>query len=306
MPDPHALVVICTKDRPHEVEMACAAVRASSPDLPILVMDASETEATRAVCEKLGRAGGEQTLITYRRAERPGLARQRNEAIALVNEMGVQVVHFIDDDVEVFDGYFDAIESRFERDPEAMGVGGIIVNQPTVNYVRLKAFFLLGSHRRGTVLRSGRNVLGQYPGTSADDRVDWLKGCSMSFRAGVFDELAFDDTLESHSVGEDYDFTYRLSRKHRLVVEPGAKCVHHFTSTMRVSPRVYARLRFETTHRWVKRHRALGMSLAAFWWSAIGEVVLGVGQGIVLLKPKGLQEALGVVDGVLATLRGRA
>jgi len=305
--EPYALLVICTKDRPRETAMACRSARLTSAEVPILVMDASETEATRAVCEGLAARYGEEAMpLLYRRAQRPGLARQRNEAIALAREMGVEVVHFIDDDTEVFDGYFEAIERRFREDPGVMGVGGIVINQPVVNYVRLKALFLLGSHRPGTVLRSGRNVMGQYPGTPADAHVEWLVGASMSFRTSVFDELMFDDTLESYSIGEDYDFTYRLSRRHRLAVEPGAKCVHHFTPTMRVSPRRYAHLRLEATHRWVEGHAELGMSPAAFWWSALGEFLLSAGNGLLRLKPKALEEALGVCDGVLAMLRRRA
>jgi len=242
----------------------------------------------------------------YRRASRPGLARQRNEAIGICRELGVQIVHFIDDDTEVSDGYFDAIERRCRTDPTAMGVGGIILNQQTVNYVTLKSFFLLWSHRRGSVLKSGRNILGQYPGTLATDPVEWLNGCSMSFRMSVFDEAMFDDDMQGYSLGEDYDFSFRVSRKHRLVVEPAATCIHHLTPTMRGSVRTHARQATEATHRWVIAHRELGMSPVAFWWSTLGDFLLRAGHGVVCAKRESLQEAIGVVDGVAGIVRGRA
>jgi GT2 family glycosyltransferase len=283
--------------------MSCAAVRRASPDARILVFDASTSQATRDVCEDLVHRSEQSSTLFYHRASRPGLARQRNEAIRICREMGVQVVHFIDDDTEVYPGYFEAIDARFQNEPDVMGLGGIIVNQPTVHYVWLKGLFLLTSHKHGTVLRSGRNISGQYSGTSATERVQWLCGCSMSFRAAIFDEFAFDDEMTGYSMGEDYDFAFRVSRKHRLAIEPAAECVHHFTPTMRGSRRTHARMRTEATHRWVSRHRTLGMSLAAFWWSALGDFLLNLGYGITHFEREYLREALGVIDGAIAVVK---
>lgn len=299
---PFAMVVICTKNRPDEVSMSCSAVHRCAPDTPILVLDASTNDACREVCEGLRRASPPLPL-DYRRARQPGLARQRNEAVEICRELGATVVHFIDDDTEVEAGYFQAIEKRLRDEPEVMGVGGAVVNQPLVNFVGLKRLFLLGSSRRGAVLRSGRNILGQYPDSDPAEAVDWLVGCSMSFRLRAFDECSFDQELEGYSMGEDYDFTYRLSRRFRLVVEPSARCVHHFSPTMRGSPRTQARLSTEATHRWVHRHRSLGMSPLAFWWSAFGDFALHLAHGLVTRRSEPLQAAAGVLDGVAGIAR---
>jgi GT2 family glycosyltransferase len=302
---PYGVVVICTKDRPDEIEMSCAAADRASSSIPILVIDASTTNATRDICEHFLRQNTSSSTLLYRRASRPGLTHQRNEAIDICRELDAQVVHFIDDDTEVSAGYFDAIERRFRMEPLVMGVGGVILNQPIVNYVTLKSFFLLGSHRRGSVLKSGRNILGQYPGTLATDHVEWLNGCSMSFRISVFDEAAFDSGLQGYSMGEDYDFSYRVSRKHKLVVEPAATCIHHLTPTMRGSARTQARQATEATHRWVNAHRELGMSPAAFWWSTVGDFLLRVGHGVICVKRESLHAAVGVADGVTSIILGR-
>lgn len=303
---PRGIVVICTKDRPTEIAMSCAAADSASPNIPILVVDASTTEATRDVCERFVRQNAPSSKVLYRRAHQPGLARQRNEAIGICRELGAQVVHFIDDDTEVSRGYFEAIEHRFHTDPAVMGVGGIILNQPKVHYVALKSFFLLGSRRRGSVLSSGRNVLDQYPGTLATDPIEWLNGCSMSFRTTVFDETMFDDGLRGYSMGEDYDFSFRVSCNHKLAVEPAATCIHHLTPTMRGSARTHTRQVTEATHRWVQAHTHLGMSPLAFWWSAFGDFLLRVGHGLVWRDRKSLQGAIGIVDGVATILRGRS
>jgi GT2 family glycosyltransferase len=297
-------IVICTKDRPREVEMACNSAAAAAAATPIVVVDASDTEATERVCERLASARAAEGSLIYRRARVPGLTRQRNQSIETCRELDVEVVHFIDDDTEVLGGYFDAIDHRFEGDPELMGVGGVVVNQPRLDYVRLKRFFLLAG-RPGTVLRSGRNVLGQYPDARATDPVEWLRGCSMSYRLAVFDDLWFDSGREGVGPGEDCDFSYRLGRSRKLAVEPSARCVHHLTDTNRASVHEKARSRTVATHSWVRENRTLGFSPAAFWWSAFGDFLLRAGYGAIYRDRKMLEESLGVLHGG-AAIRGES
>ncbi len=296
----HGVVVICTKDRSEEIEMSCLAAHAAAPGIRILVLDASTTEATRYVCEGLASEQHASSHLLYRRARQPGLARQRNEAIGLCRELGAEVVHFIDDDTEVAAGYFDAIERRFREEPDVMGVGGVIVNQPPLKYVTIKSFFMLLNRRPGSVSRSGRPTLGQYPGARTAHRVEWLSGCSMSFRIGAFDELAFDGRLQGYSLGEDYDFGFRLSRKHKLVIEPAATCIHHLTPTARGSMRAHGRQRTCLTHQRVGEHRGLGLSRTAFWWSVFGDFLTHAVHGVLRADAESLQEARGVLDGVVA------
>jgi GT2 family glycosyltransferase len=300
---PLGVVVICTKDRPEEVRMSCTAAHAASPEIPILVIDASTTEATRDICERTSSQHAPSLKLTYRRARQSGLARQRNEAIGICRELGVEVVHFIDDDTEVSAGYFDAIERRLREDPKVMGVGGVILNQPQVDHLMIKSFFLLRSRRRGTVLRSGRVMMGQYPGSRAGDSVDWLSGCSMSYRIGAFEDVMFDDRLTGYSLGEDYDFGFRLSRKHRLAVEPAATCIHHATPVGRSSMRVIARQETETAYRWVAENQDFGSSRAAFWWATLGDLLLHTAHWIIHRNREALQQMLGVIDGAIAVAR---
>jgi len=274
--------------------------------MPILVLDASTNNATHEVCTSLLHDSPHTLALIYRRASQPGLARQRNEAVGICRQLGVAVVHFIDDDTEVMAGYFGAIERRFRSEPTVMGLGGIILNQPRVHFVAVKSFFLLVSRCPGSVLRSGRNTSGQYPDTRATDPVDWLNGCSMSFRMSVFDEVMFDDDLQGYSMGEDYDFTFRVSRTHRLAVEPSAICVHHRTPTMRGSVRTLGRQRTEATHRWTRAHKHLDMSLAAFWWSTLGDLILHIGYGVLRMNRESLEDALGIIEGVKRIIFGRA
>ncbi len=303
--DTHGVVVICTKDRPREVERCCMTAHTASPNIPILVLDASTAGSTRHACESIACRYKSSLNLIYRRAQQPGLARQRNEAVGICRELGVEVLHFIDDDTEVSHEYFDAIERRFCQEPTVMGIGGVILNQPSANNFTIKRAFLLQSRRRGYVLRSGRNTVGQYPGARAADRVDWLSGCSMSYRIAVFDKAMFDDRLKGYSLGEDLDFGFRLSRGHLLVlvVEPSATCIHHLTPTARDSMRAIARQGTQSAQRWVSENRGLGLSRTAFWWATLGEILLHTARWILSDDTDALQQTLGILDGVVAIIR---
>jgi GT2 family glycosyltransferase len=307
-PDPtltSAVVVICTKDRPREVVPSCIAAHHASPQLPILVLDASTWGATQEACQTLARRLGPSLRLFYRRARQPGLARQRNEAVRMCREWSADIVHFIDDDTEVASGYFAAIERRFRQQPEVKGVGGVVENQPSPAHLAIKRMFLLESRKRGAALRSGRNTLGQYSDTHSGDRVDWLSGCSMSYRLAVFDEHLFDERLEGYSLGEDFDFSFRLGRGHRLAVEPAARCLHHLAPTARDSLRMRRRQGTVTLHRWVSENREAGMSLPAFWWSTFGDALLHTARSGLRRDREALEELRGTLEGVLDIRRAR-
>jgi GT2 family glycosyltransferase len=296
------VAAICTKNRPLEIAESVTAVHRVSPGTVAMVIDASESTASEEVCARLA----EETpglKVDYHRAIEPGTARQRNQAVEICREQGIDVIHFLDDDTEVLDGYFEAIEGRFAREPELMGIGGIILNQPPLTYPRIKRFFQLAG-RPGQVLRSGRNSLGQYPDAKADDKLDWLVGCSMSFRMSAFEDgLRFDGRLKGYSLGEDLDLSFRLSREHPIAVEPAATCYHHMTSTGRHPMRSHAHDRTVFTHRWVIEQKKLGLSMPLFWWSVLGDCLLHAGHGIVGRSGGSWDQALGVVDGVREILR---
>jgi hypothetical protein len=54
--------------------------------------------------------------------------------------------------------------------------------------------------------------------------VDFFHGYAMSFRRNIFQEFSFDEKkYQRYGLGEDQDFSYRVSKKYKLVVTPRAK-----------------------------------------------------------------------------------
>lgn len=298
-------VVICTKDRPERVRAVCNNIARERPDAFLVIVDASVDTATQNVCREVSQSH-EKLDLRWVKAPRPGLARQRNHAVSVCKEAGISIVHFLDDDVEVLPGYFAAIERRFVSDPELMGVGGCVQNQRVEKHDRFNRIFLLSGRDPYTVLKSGRVVNPQpahgAPRRSRFDRVDWLQGFAMSYRIDAFASCAFDERLSGYSFGEDRDFTFRLSRSHAIAVEPEARCLHHRAPENRLNSE---RFGFESTvllHAWVREHRHHGLSLIAFYWALLGDLLRHL-IAIPTRQPGRAGDSWPYVKGVLRGLR---
>ena len=300
-----AAVVICTRNRASDVSTACEAVFRDQTVRTLIIVDASTNDDTQSLVARF--SSREPSVdIHYKRARRPGLTKQRNEAAEFCHDLGVEVIHFIDDDTEVFPGYFTALEARFLANPALAGLGAVVENQPRIPIRWLKRLFLLWGPRHGSILRSGRVVMGQYPNATRDGCApDWIHGCAMSYRTDIVLKYRFDEELEGYSLGEDQDFGFRVSRHYSLGVEPSARCVHRVTRNG-LSPETYAYLNTVVLYAWVRQHRRDGMSLAAFWWSAVGDLLLHSIDGVLVPRRGGGRKAKGMIRGFLVITKGQA
>jgi GT2 family glycosyltransferase len=268
-------VVICTRNRPDDLAETLDHLRSTAPRADVLVADASDPEPGERVAKVVAADGA--TLL----ACRPGLARQRNQALdwLAAERPGTPYVHFIDDDTEVLPGYLTSIETTFARRAEVAGVGGVVTNQPRPRHIGAKSVFRLYGRTPGQVLSSGRPTIGHYEGWEATSP-QWLPGCAMSYRVAQVDGLRFDDRLEGYSLGEDLYFSFALSGRHRLAIDRDARVIHHFSPQNRHSRHRIAREKVALYHRFVRENADRGLRLPAFWWSVVGEALLKLVDGV--------------------------
>jgi glycosyltransferase involved in cell wall biosynthesis len=109
-------VVICTRDRPEELDRCLAALaRVEGPAFQVLVVDnAPQDESTRRVATRRG--------VDYLPVPEPGVSRARHRgALACTTD----IVAFLDDDAEAEPGWLSALLREF-RDPQVSACGGRI------------------------------------------------------------------------------------------------------------------------------------------------------------------------------------
>lgn len=209
-------LIICTRNRVADLEKCLRSVTTSSSvPAEILVVDSSDDDETELLIGRLSYP------IEYVRSA-PGLTVQRNIGLRMASG---DVVHFLDDDVEIGADYFHHVLRAFNADPSVVGVGGMVLGaSPGIPSLGSR-LGLRNSLKKGRVLRSGFNV-GCFD-LSLLATVEWLPGCSMSYRTSALDGQMFDERRRGYSTGEDVDFSMRVGKKGVLLHVPAARLVHH-------------------------------------------------------------------------------
>lgn len=295
-------LVICTRNRPAELR-GCLESVAAQRRRPrhVLIVDGSDGDGTRHLVDELNAAAVFAEPLAYVRTA-PGTARARNLGVSLTSS---PVVHFVDDDVRLDPGYFAGLMEVFERDTagEIGGAGGVIVDMVARSPNWVERRLQLDGVRPGAVLSSGRNVL--VYSTDRELEVDWLSGCSMSFRREPLEEELFDPRLEGYSLGEDIDTSYRIAQRYRLVITPSARQEHFLSPVGRLDSRSRSRMELVNRYRRV-RARTGRLRPWAFWWSAFGQLGYFAGLAVVKLSRHWALEALTTLGAIVAILAGRA
>lgn len=179
----------------------------------------------------------------YFKKDVPGLTESRNTGIKLSTG---EVVFFLDDDVVLFRNYLEEILGVYYQDKEEniAGVGGLIANIPPLKWYEyiLNLYYIVFLNKgikEGRVLRSGFcTELGITEFRLKQvSRVDFLSGGVSSYRRKVLEEFSFTDKYREVALGEDKDFSLRVSKKYRLVANPHAKVFHYNSPEMRPDKR---------------------------------------------------------------------
>ena len=168
-----------------------------------------------------------------------GLTRQRNRGLIEAKLSEYSLVHFLDDDVEPDELYFVEMRKALNSERNLLGATGSRIGEVesidvSNNMMRILYNSLIDkiskSKVQGSVNRIGQNFLayGEIP-----FEVDWLSGCSMSFRMEVFDTLRFEESFEGYSLMEDLVFSFQLSLRGRLMYWPDAKLRHNLSESNR-------------------------------------------------------------------------
>jgi glycosyltransferase involved in cell wall biosynthesis len=197
------VIVICTLNRPYEVEFLLTYLRRQIGWTgEIVVVDAS---ADGEVREALAKAAGAEmaTLLP----SLPGLPLQRNIALTFIRQAfsADTVVHFIDDDVIPSSSYFSAAANQIR-----LGLD----ERPSVVGSR---DLLLRTNRRGEMLRTlrlkGKDGRISSFGLSSPPQTNshlnqWSPGHGISLQPSQFEAFEFDSSI--NFFGEDMEATLRL------------------------------------------------------------------------------------------------
>ena len=220
-------VVICTRNRPHEIKKCLKSLinQSQSPREILVVDNAPDTDATRAVVDEFPR-------VRYVPEPRPGLDRARNAGIR--SSRG-DIIAFVDDDVSVHSDWTARIAESF-GDPKVTAVTGLVLPTQlrTFSQCYFERYWPLG---KGFVMRRFTARFFSHTQGAGSPVWDVGAGANMAFRRQAFVRFGrFDERLDVGAAGcsGDSEFWYRvLAGGEHCLYNPTAVVFHHHRTQMK-------------------------------------------------------------------------
>jgi GT2 family glycosyltransferase len=258
-------LIICTYLRPKPLLQLLQSVQEQLmyPD-EILIIDGSTNKETEVILNENPFRNLNYFSVP---PEHRGLTRQRNYGIERVgNEM--EIVCFLDDDTVLEADYFEQILKTYQIHPEALGVGGYIINESECEFTgydyvpKIEEYFFDGWKRKdgsrfvlrkklgldsdcppgfSSLFSHGRSV-GFLPPSGKIYEVEMLMGGVSSFRKKIFETLQFCTYFEGYGLYEDADFTLRVSKKGKLFLNTAARLYHYHDASGRPNQYQYGKM----------------------------------------------------------------
>ncbi|MBN2380763.1 glycosyltransferase family 2 protein [candidate division WOR-3 bacterium] len=282
-------LIICTKDRPIQLKGCLETVFAQTV-LPneIIIVDASNNDLTRELIEALKKETS-APILRYVHTP-PSTAMQRNVGMSYVK---TDIFGFIDDDIEMDVNTLKKIRDVF-MDAKRKPVGGVATR--IIDYMHskrtqwsistlYKRIFLL-SHGFDTRIRILRSGFVSFPYRCKDLitilDVDTFPTTCCFFTREIAKHYRFYEGFCGYSFMEDVEFTYRVSRDHRLLYVPNAHVLHLQAPEGRSSYFALYKQVVENHHYFfTEAVRQDFINKLAFYWSHVGLLISAL-----LKKPK--------------------
>lgn len=292
----------------------------------VIIVDGSIDELTKTSIDEIN---SDLNLIYFKVPdEHRGLTRQRNFGIQKISEDS-EIVAFLDDDTVLEAAYFAEITKTFREHPDAVGVGGYIIDdcwkKGTPPAKSNKYYNCDGWYRRDgqrTVIRSifglgppdipcvmppeshGRSV-GGFPPSGKIYPAEYFMGGAAAYRKSVLDVVKFSHYFEGYGLYEDLDFCLRLSKFGPCYVNTNALLHHYHEPDGRPNRFRYGKMVVRNGwYVWRVKYEKPVLEAKYKWWAItwllatirLGNAVVGP------LRRQALTEAVGRYYGMMTLL----
>jgi GT2 family glycosyltransferase len=302
-------IIIPTYNRPEELKNCIYSLlmQTVKPDELIIVDDGNLPELP------IGKECKESGIeYIYYKKDTPGLTESRNIGIKLASG---DIIFFFDDDTVMSPDYLEKILQVYTNDQKKLtgGVAGIITNTKPLTFKQrfkrtFQILFLLSGFDEGKVLPSGFTTNFDSRGTLLKKRkeVDFLPGCAMSFRKEIFKEFFFDsERYLNYGLGEDKDFTYQVSKKYKLVINPEAKLMHLESPKMRMDEFKESKMFLMDRYLFFQRHVKKGWwSWLFFYYAVFGHIVISTMSFMISPRKNEKAKLLGILNALQNIVQG--
>ena len=232
----------------------------------IIIIDQSNTDDSKKEIEGVMKESPEIDLIYVLDPTILGLTHARNLGVKLSRG---NILIFLDDDVVLEDNYIEATVNVFKAHPSIYGVGGFIKGHEKTSIIKKVGYYLFhhGPFRDKRI---------EFYRTPKKDTVETnrLSGGTAAYRKEIFCQFSFDENYRGYSRREDEVFSYRVSKRYRLVLTQRARLTHKQSPIARDSVvRLSSAKIFSLYYFFYKNIEKKPLNLFLYCWLNIGYVI---------------------------------
>jgi len=256
-------LIICTYMRPKAIVSLLDSVNKQEtyPD-EIIIVDGSLNTETKEVLSQKTYINIDYYFVDPKNR---GLTKQRNFGIKKATK---GIICFLDDDIILTPSYFTNLIGSYKKYPEAMGVGGYILNdiewkkfnhgdtlkanefeydgykrQLGSRNITRKKLGLLSNKPPGIMPEFSNGLSVSFlPPSSKIYKVDYFMGGVSSFKRALFDTIKFSEYFQGYGLYEDSDFCLRASKLGDLYVNTSAQLYHYHDGSGRPNKYDYGKM----------------------------------------------------------------
>lgn len=212
-------VVVPTKNRPQDISNFLNSVQAQTT-MPrkVVIVDQSDIESNMDFVAEYPNLNIEYLY----NPNLSGLCAAKNYGIKY---MEGEFCFFFDDDIILDSDFFEKIIKHFEKNPDYYGICG---RQKNSKSSRLKVAAFEFFHR-GPFHDIRKKCNSGYMKDPLV-RTNVLPGGITAYRREILEQYSFDETLIKYCLGEDMDFSYRVSQKYPLAFATDALALHNHSA----------------------------------------------------------------------------
>jgi GT2 family glycosyltransferase len=241
--------------------------------------------------------------LTYVHVSPPSLTTQRNQGIGLLHP-SITLAGYLDDDIELKSDAIEEMLTFWENSPnDIAGAAFNIINNPKRNNLTkaFTRFFKITGKIPGKVLPSGF-CTAEVPLTK-DIESEWLCGGATIWRRYILEDYKYDEWYKGWAHYEDAEFSYRVSKKYRMIVLHKATVDHNPPPYNKSKNKILGKMAIINRYYFVKKNPELSIPL--FYWATIGEMLLNILSSMTVRDTAGFNRALGNIEGLVDIILGK-